>query len=204
MLFFSFIPIVGLIGMILLLIGMKGLADYYKEPNIYRNALMGVIFGIIGIIAATLLLFVTIIGGIFGGITAGPGAAVLGGLVIFGLVLVVAFIFLVLAAMYFRRALSSLALKSGEHMFETAGLILFIGAVLTIILVGFLLMWVACLLMAIAFFSMKTSSQPFASSSFSPPSPVPTMQATRYCPNCGAPVQPNSTFCPNCGKQLPL
>jgi uncharacterized membrane protein len=201
MLFLSFIPFLGIIGLILLLIGMKGLADYYKEPNIYQNALMGVIFGIIGIIAATVLLFGVIIGGMFSVFSAGIGAAI-GGILVFILVLVVAFVFLLLAAMYFRRGLSSLAMKSGEHMFETAGMLLLVGAILTVVLVGFLLMWIASLLLAVAFFSMKTSP-PSTYNAPSPPLTTSTMQATRYCPNCGAPVQPNTIYCPNCGKQLP-
>jgi len=202
LLIFSFIPAVGIIGIILLLIGMKGIADYYKEPNIYQNALWGVIFGIIGIIATTVLIFGSIIGGIFTSLTLGP-AAIIGSLLLIGLFLVVAFIFYLLAAMYFKRAFSSLAQKSGEHMFETAGLLLWIGAILTIIFVGLFLILVAWILLAIAFFSMKTPSQQYA---YTPPpsaaTPAPT-QATRYCPNCGAPVEQNTAFCPHCGKQLP-
>jgi hypothetical protein len=132
----------------------------------------------------------------------GP-AAIIGSLLLIGLFLVVAFIFYLLAAMYFKRAFSSLAQKSGEHMFETAGLLLWIGAILTIIFVGLFLILVAWILLAIAFFSMKAPSQQYA---YTPPpsaaTPAPT-QATRYCPNCGAPVEPNTTFCPHCGKQLP-
>jgi uncharacterized membrane protein len=204
LLIFSFIPVVGIIGIILLLIGLKGMADYYKEPIIYQNALWGVIFGIIGIIAATVLIFGRIIGGIFGGLALGP-VVVLGSLIFIALVVVIAFVFYLLAAMYFRRAFNSLAQKSGEHMFETAGLILWIGAILTIVVVGLFLMLVAWILLAIAFFSMRTPSQPYA---YTPPTtPVPSTapptQATRYCPNCGAPVEPNTAFCPHCGKQLP-
>jgi len=41
-------------------------------------------------------------------------------------------------------------------MFGTAGLMILIGAVLTIVLVGFILLWVAMILLAVAFFSIKT------------------------------------------------
>ena len=82
LLIFSFIPVVGIIGIILLLIGMKGIADYYKEPSIYQNALWGVIFGIIGIIATTVLIFGSIIGGIFTSLTLGP-AAIIGSLIFY-------------------------------------------------------------------------------------------------------------------------
>jgi uncharacterized membrane protein len=52
--FFFFIPyagsIVALVGLILLMIGAKGLADYYREAGIFNNALYGVIATIVGAI----------------------------------------------------------------------------------------------------------------------------------------------------------
>jgi uncharacterized membrane protein len=198
LLIFSFIPVAGLllgiVGVILLLMGMKGLADYYQDHSIYQNALMGVIYLIIGIIATFVVLIGFIFGTLFGGILAV-------GLLI--LAVIVLFVFYLLGAMSFRKAFSTLAQKSGEHMFETAGFILYIGAILTIILVGLALVLVAWILLAIAFFSMKVPSQQYAyTPSPSVATPAPT-QATRYCPNCGAPVAPNTAFCPHCGKQLP-
>jgi uncharacterized membrane protein len=192
-------PFVSIIGIILVFIGMKGLSEYYKEPSIYQNALWGLIFGIIASIAvaAVPLIF---IGGLFSG-AFGFG---IGLLTFFG-VLVVVFIFYVIAAMYLKRAFSTLAQKTGQHSFETAGTLLWIGALLTIVFgIGLILIFIGWIFATIGFFAIKPSSLP---TSYSPPPPVapPTMttQATRYCPNCGAPVQANSTFCPNCGKPLP-
>ena len=65
LLFLSFIPVVGIIGIILVLIGMKGLSEYYKDESIYRNALKGVIFGIIGIIAVSVGSILAFLGGMF-------------------------------------------------------------------------------------------------------------------------------------------
>jgi len=200
LLFLSFIPVVGIIGIVLLFIGMKGLSDYYKEPGIYQNALWGLIFGIVALVALTAGFILAFTIGFF---TFGIGTI----LTIFA-VLVVVFIFYVIAAMYLKRAFSLLAQKSGEHSFETAGLLLWIGAILTIVFIGLILIFVAWIFATIAFFSIKGSSQP---TSYAPPPPVATppptqanpAQATRFCPNCGAPVPPNATFCPNCGKPLP-
>jgi uncharacterized membrane protein len=51
--------------------------------------------------------------------------------------------------------------KSGEKIFETAGLLWLIGAFLTIILVGFILIWIAWILIVVGFFSIKTpAAQP--------------------------------------------
>jgi uncharacterized membrane protein len=199
-------PIISIVGIILVLLGMKGLSDYYKEPSIYQNALWGVIFGIIALIAIAVAVPLFFVFGAFSVFTL--GLSLLG---LFGLAVVV-FVFYLIAAMYFRRAFNALAQKSGEHLFETAGLLLFIGAALTIVFfIGLLLILIAWILATIAFFSIKVPSQPYAYTPAPPPtSPVSTIapptqatQATRYCPNCGAPVEPNTAFCPHCGKQLP-
>jgi len=50
------VPFLGLVGIILVLIGMKSLADYYNEPGIFQNALYDLIFGIMGIIVAGIVL----------------------------------------------------------------------------------------------------------------------------------------------------
>jgi len=191
---------------------MKELANYYKEPSIYQNALLGVVFGIIALIAIAAAVPIVAISGLFSIFALGFGLLAL------LLVLVIVFVFYLIAALYFRRAFNALAQKSGEHMFETAGLLLWIGAILTIVFfIGLVLILVAWILATIAFFSIKVPSQTYA---YTPPTaPVPTTapptqatlatqatqatQATRYCPNCGAPVEPNTAFCPHCGKQLP-
>ena len=158
LLFLSFIPVVGIIGLILVFIGMKGLSEYYKEPGIYQNALMGLIFGIIALVAFTAGLFLAFAIGLF---TLGIGAI----FTIFA-VLVVVFIFYVIAAMYLKRAFSLLAQKTGEHSFETAGLLLWIGSILTIVFIGFVLIFIAWIFATIAFFSIKGSSQP---TTYAPP-----------------------------------
>jgi uncharacterized membrane protein len=194
-------PVVSIIGMILILVGMKELADYYKDESIYKNAIWGVIFGIIAVIAIAVAIPIVILGGVFSSIALGV-VGIGFGLLSLILIIVIVFVFYLIAAMYFRKAFNSLAEKSSEHLFETAGTLLFIGAILTIAFgLGLLLILVAWVLATIAFFSIKIPSQPYA---YIPPSSVaPQTQATRYCPNCGAPVDANATFCPHCGKQLP-
>ena len=220
LLIFYLIPfaglVLGIIGAILLLMGIKGLAEYYQDNGIYQDAMMGVVYVIIGIVA-TLVIF---IGFIFGSVFSGLFAV---GLLI--VAVVVLFVFYLLGAMSFRKSFSLLAVKSGEHMFETAGLILFIGAVLTIVLVGLLVVAIAWILLAVAFFSIKPSmQQPMQPYSSAPPSMPPSsstatsqpvaapvsepvlptvVQTGRYCPNCGSLVDVSATFCPHCGKQLP-
>ena len=45
------IPFLNLIGIILVLIAMKGMAEYYNDDEIFKNALYGFIFGVVAVIA---------------------------------------------------------------------------------------------------------------------------------------------------------
>ena len=55
--------------------------------------------------------------------------------------------------------------KTGVGLFGTTGLLILIGGVLTIIVIGFILLWVALILLTISFFSIKTqTAQPPATS----------------------------------------
>ncbi|HVP23611.1 MAG TPA: DUF996 domain-containing protein [Conexivisphaerales archaeon] len=60
--------------------------------------------------------------------------------------LIILFDLTVVAAVLMRRSFGTLAQKSGINMFDTSGLVLLIGAVLTIIIVGFVLIWVALMI----------------------------------------------------------
>jgi len=68
---------------------------------------------------------------------------------------VILFVFAVIAAIFYKKSLDSLAKKTNVGLFGTTGLMLLIGAVLTIIAIGLILIWVAGILLTIAFFSIK-------------------------------------------------
>lgn len=174
MLIGSFVPFVSIIGIILLLVGLKHLADYYNENGIYQNGIWALIFGIIGIVALAVVVLslffgITLISSTvdpFASADLGVAFAFLGGILI---ALIVGFVFYLLTAIFFKRSFDMLSEKSGEGMFHTAGLLLLIGAILTIIVVGLVIMFIAWLLLTIAFFSIKTpTTQP---SSTPPPPP---------------------------------
>jgi uncharacterized membrane protein len=195
-------PVVSIVGIILLYIGIKGLSEYYKDESIYRNALRGVIYGIIALVAIAVAVPLFVIGGMFSVFTLGPFGIGLGLISLF-LLAVIVFIFYVLAAMQLRKAFNSLAQKTGEHMFETAGTLLFVGAILTILFfIGLILIFIAWIIATISFFSIQNSQQPYGYGPATAPASS-VAQSTRYCPNCGAPVDQNATFCSHCGKQLP-
>ena len=48
--------------------------------------------------------------------------------------------------------------KTGVGLFGTTGLLILIGAVLTIIGIGFILLWIALILLTVSFFSIKTQA----------------------------------------------
>ncbi len=194
----------GIIGIILFLVGIKGFSDSYRDAPMYQNALTGIIYYIIAVIAggvATSSLaigFATLFLALFS-------------ILIFIIALIVSFIFYLLAAMRLRQTFFDLEQKTGEHNFGTAGRLIWIGAILTIIFVGYFIILVAWIFAAIAFFSMRLPGQQYSPPppSYTPPppptatTPTATSQGTRYCPNCGKPVSATDTFCPNCGKELP-
>ena len=178
----SIVPYAGilsLIGLILLLIGLKGLADYYHEGGIFNNALYALILGIVGVVVAVATIFVTAVAALaslgidvfnvtdwttFGTELAnrltnltdfGALWTLIGALVA---ALIVIFVFLIIAVIFFRRSLTSLSAKTGVGLFGTAGILMLIGAVLTIIAIGLLLIWIAWILVAVAFFQIKTQS----------------------------------------------
>lgn len=188
--------VVDIIGIILFMMAIKGFSTAYNDPAMYQNAFTGIIYYIIAAIAAGIA-FSSLALGAFGSIF------LLGfGIIVFIVALIAAFIFYVLAAKRLRTTLNDLSQKTGEHNFQTAGTLLWWGAILTIIVVGLLLIFIAWIFALIAFLSMRTTAQ----QPYPPPPPAGPATAapgTRYCPNCGSPVDANATFCPHCGKPLP-
>jgi len=182
----AYTGILSLIGLILVLIALNGLANYYNERGIFTHALYGILTAIIGgVISVAIIIwaafgFLSAIGIDFANLTDWTAfsridwqsivtlnalwpfltAVVLG--------LVVLFVFVVVSAFFIRRSLNLASAKTGVGMFHTAGLLLLIGAFLTIILIGLLLIFIAMILLIVAFFQIRT--QPAAAP---PPPPAP-------------------------------
>jgi uncharacterized membrane protein len=163
LLLLSLIPyvgwVLGIVGVVLLLRGMKEFSNYYQDEKIYQDSLTGVKFYIIAIIAAAISIAAITIGvwsatGFTADfvLTASFGI----GLIAFFVGLVVAFVFYVLAASHLRRTFNTLAQKSGEASFSTAGTLLWLGSILTIIFVGLILIFIAWIFATIGFFTMKS------------------------------------------------
>ena len=169
----DFSGILSLVGVILLLIGLKGLATFYKEVGIFNNTLYSVIVAIggcvigVGVIAASAVSALADIGLDWANIEdwANVGTdvgtyftdfnvdaivsllgALLVGLVIFYVVMIVSMFFL-------RKSMNQLSTKSGISLFGTAGILVLIGAIIPVI--GLLLIWIGFILATVALFQMK-------------------------------------------------
>jgi uncharacterized membrane protein len=184
--------IFGIIGVILLLRGMKELSNYYQDEQIYKNTLSGVKYYIIAIVAAAIAIAAITIGvgsatGFTFTETFEPTVGFGVGLIAFLAGIITAFIFYVLATLNLRKTFKTLAQKSGENSFATAGTLLWIGALLTIILVGLILILIAWIYATIGFFTMKPQQQqPYNPQqyNYTPPSTQPEI---------GKPIESNAT-----------
>lgn len=168
--------LLSLVGLILVLTGLKGFADYYNEAGIFNNFLYGTLAGIVGVVVAGIafvfavfamledllyIIFPTWDGNLssLAGLTPDISTIDLFSLFRFFtpflVILVILFFTAIIVAIFMRKSLNSLSAKASVGLFGTTGLLLLIGAVLTIAIIGFILIWIAMLILAIAFFSTK-------------------------------------------------
>jgi uncharacterized membrane protein len=198
--------VLGIIGVILLLRGMKEFANYYQDNEIYQNSLTGVKYYIVALIALAAAGAGFVVGFVFVGLEAGVRIGSVIGIMIGVVSLIIAFVFYVLAATHLRKTFNTLAQNSGEHSFTTAGTMLWLGSILTIIGIGVLLIFIAWLFVILGFSTMKPpqmqqyNSQPYGYTS--PSTQPPAGQSQKYCSNCGAPLRPQATYCSSCGKKV--
>ncbi len=169
----DFSGILSITGLILLLIGLKGLANYYKEEGIFNNALYSILVAIGGYVVGVGVIAVSAVSALadlgidwaniedWGNVGTDVGTvfadfyfsaiatlldALLVGLIIFYAVMII--------SMYFiRKSMNQLSTKSGIGLFGTAGLLMLIGAVIPVI--GLLIIWIGYILATVAFFQMK-------------------------------------------------
>ena len=158
--------VLGIVGIVLLLKATKELSYYYQDDSIYRNSWTGLKYYIVGLIAAAVAIGIGIASfaatGLFAGTAPAPTLGFVGGIVAILAGIVIAFVFYVLAALHLRKVFSTLAQKSGESSFETAGTLLWIGSILTIIGVGLILILIAWIFATLGFFGMKPKDyQPY-------------------------------------------
>ena len=174
--------ILAIVGFILILVAVKNVSESVNEPRIFNDMIIAVVLAIVGlvvfgvIVAVAILSFIGI--GSIGTVT--PGTLPMGlvngiGLLIGGLVVI--WIFYLVSSIFLRRSYDRIATRLNVNMFHTTGLLYLIGAALTIIFVGLLIILIAEILQIVAFFSIPEQIPPGmpAQQTWGPPSPPPPM-----------------------------
>ncbi|MDJ0270174.1 MAG: DUF996 domain-containing protein [Aigarchaeota archaeon] len=156
----SIAPIVGpllmLIGLILVLVAVKDIADAVNDETIFRNMLIAVILVVVG----SLSIAVFAVGSFFtlatmrGSLMSTPAMGMMQLALATLIVIAVAWALLLFSAIYLRKSYDAIAKALNISMFSRAALIYLIGVALMIIVVGFIIIVVAAILQAVAFFSL--------------------------------------------------
>ena len=133
--------IIQIVVIIVFLKAMSGFAKYYDDSKIYQNSLYVVILGILAVIITPIFTHVTN--------TLIPTFLNF----VFGMVYLA--IFAILSGYFYREAFFAMAEKSGEQNFKHSGWLMFIGGILTVIVIGVFVTLLGRMFAFYGFFSMK-------------------------------------------------
>jgi uncharacterized membrane protein len=184
--YINYFGVIELVGLVLVMVALYGLASLYREGGIFNNALYGLIIIIVGGVISIATVIFAVLSSLtdflytlfpewngewtaLSGLTPDLSNLSLDSIWPFLVGIFAMFIILwvssIIAAFFIRRSLGTLSAKSGVGLFSTAGLLILIGAVLIFLFgIGLILIWISALLLAIAFFQMRPSqAQPTTS-----------------------------------------
>ncbi|MFZ8785947.1 DUF996 domain-containing protein [Thermocrinis sp.] len=152
----SWMPRIGiflaLVGFVLWLISMYQLSNILRKPSIFQKVLIGFILGIVGVVIALAFGLMTGVS-LFASVRGETGAILGLGLGVASAILV-AYAALVVSFYFYKEAYEILAQAIAHNLFKIGGLLLFIGAITTILFgLGLLLMIVGYIVLAVAFFT---------------------------------------------------
>ncbi|MCF8217374.1 MAG: DUF996 domain-containing protein [Bacteroidales bacterium] len=163
----AFIPFLGipayLASTIMVLISHNLFAKYYKLPAIFNQALTGALITIIGAAVGLILIIVSVLPFIFNTIqTEGIQnnmddllTLIFGSGVLIG-AMVLILLSTILGYYFWFQSLKMLAQKTGVDYFRIAGLLYFIGALTSVILIGSLFIIAAWIIHIVAYFNIPT------------------------------------------------
>jgi uncharacterized membrane protein len=162
-----FIPTVGtavfIIGLILVIIAIKYIADETKDQAIFNNFMYYFILNVVAIVVAMGITFYNLgsidilniqsqvqnmtdfasFWNVFGDLITGCILS-----------LFIGWILLIIATIFLRKSYNSIAEKTNVNLFSTTGLIYLIGAATLIIFIGGLILLIAKIIEIVAFFSL--------------------------------------------------
>jgi uncharacterized membrane protein/ribosomal protein L40E len=197
-------PVIGVIGWILILVAAKEISDATQDKSLLEDAVIG---GVTAIISAVTIVFFLVSGAFIGFLDSAignPSSFGPGGLAGAVATFVVFDVFAIISGIFLKRAYD----KTGGHLkvgaFATTGLLYLIGALTAVIVVGFLIFFIAFIFQIVAYFSIQDHPPP-TYYSYQPPQPIP-IQPPQVAQPQRTPAQPSVSefkFCFKCGAKLP-
>jgi uncharacterized membrane protein len=154
--------LLGIAGLAFVGYALKRLSDAVREPKVFDNYLYALVSSVVGLVVGVVVVIATVLRVLgfenlanmdWAGWTPTTGQAVE---IALGAIagLVVMWVAMLLSAIFVRRAGDLLAARLNIPLFRTAGLVYLLGAALTVVLVGFVVVAIALLLFAVAFFTI--------------------------------------------------
>ncbi|HEV2226321.1 MAG TPA: DUF996 domain-containing protein [Nitrososphaerales archaeon] len=163
--------LLAITGFILTLVAVKYVSDIVNDSSILNNMLISIVVAITGVtigffvLVASVFRFMGLNNLNFAdfGPNFNPASIPAGnwlGLITWALAgIAVIWVLLTVSGVFLRRGYNRVGKALNVGMFGTAGLLFLIGAATTIIVIGFLLIPIAMILLAIAFFSINENVQ---------------------------------------------
>jgi uncharacterized membrane protein len=158
-------PLAGLAVLVLLLMSHHYFSKFYKRPEIFKKALIGLVIPVAADLVGGIIIVIAVgsafVSGMGGNVEKSPDFQQITGLIFeSGLTIVGALVILIgsiIGYFFYFQALKVLAEKSGQKLFRTAGLLYFLGAIGIIVLfIGFFVMIVGWIVHVVAYFSIHT------------------------------------------------
>lgn len=167
-----FIPYAGLLifitGLVLEILAIDKISRLLSDREIFKNYLISTIVEIVGVVSTTIFGVILFVFLIIEAIPAAPTHnmpryGLWTFLEVLFVVLLILWITLIVSTLFLKKSFDSIGSKLNVPLFRTTALLYFVGAILTIIIVGLLVMFVASILKIVAYFSIpetitKTSS----------------------------------------------
>lgn len=165
-------PLLGIAGFIMVLFAVKYISDALSDASIFNNMVISVVSAIAGLVFGVLFIVATVFAFIgfsmgpnlipnFGGFSGTiPTGDIIALIVSIFIGLAVVWICIIVSAFFLRKSFNAIGSRLKVGMFSTVALLYLIGAITTIVIVGFLILLVAEILQIIAFFSIPDQVPP--------------------------------------------
>ena len=154
-----------IVGLVLMLVAVKNIADTTGDQPIFNNMMYSVILAIIGPVIAAVVVFAAAASFLstFRSFTPGTTTLPSGFLAVIGIIILAGVILwacILISTIFLKKSYDAIATKLRVDIFRTTGLLFLIGAATLIVLVGVLILFIAAILQIVAFFSIPEQVSP--------------------------------------------